>query len=72
MPFTGVGAFSRVPGAGTPNAVVAVPAVVAAVGVAPGHYPRAAAAAGPQALRSAGAAVAVGVVAGVGVAAAAA
>lgn len=66
-----VGAFSRDPGAGMPNAAAVVPAVVAAAGVAPGRCPRAAAAAGPLALRSAGAAVAAGAVAEAGVAAAA-
>lgn len=64
-------AFSRDPGAGTPNVAVAVPAAVAAVGVAPGRCLRAAAAAGPLALRSAGA-VAAGGVAGAGAAVAAA
>lgn len=65
-------AFSRDPGAGTPNVAVAVPAAVAAVGVAPGRCLRAAAAAGPLALRSAGAVVAAGGVAGAGAAVAAA
>lgn len=64
--------FSRDPGAGMPNVAVAVPAAVVAVGVVPGHCPRAAAAAEPRALQSAGAAVAAGAVAGAGVAVAAA
>lgn len=67
-----VRAFSRDPGVGMLNVAVVVPVVVAAAGVAPGRCLRAVAAAGPQALQSADAAVAAGVVAEAGVAAAAA